>query len=796
MSENQNQKAILNVRVLDQDVVEELSGKLGSLIEQASSSVSTLDSLVIKADETRDGASNATTTLQQRLQLGARLLVAIDEEAGTIEPMLSELKSRASEFEQADIKLTGQFQRFQTTVSGAVEEISTQRFTAEQTFERIEHQIESLQIRLTVAVADFEKHTSESESSKSELQEKLTDFKAQVTIALGDLEVRRQSADLAAGNLDEKLQCLQSKIDTAAYGLDERRQGIDSKLAFLESRFSEIQRDVETDRKTLETQQLAAKSATSEFDAKLQDIGQVVADSVTTLQEHTTLAQVTNQALNKSRENFQGDFSAAVAYLENRKREIDDATTELQRKYEEFTSMMQQSMMSLEQARTPAPDVGQDAASIAASDPSIELGEIQSRLNRIETELRGEIDLLHEQMDQKAPPSSKKILDLIETYHDLQLEVEMWREALDDQTQAVLDRAAEKFSALLNEAGGRGAQFNDLFANARNDDQSSLLTEQTGKMIARLSVQIEATRALLLDKSQEANEKRKMLTVQVAECHAQMGALISKAEGSQKEHQQAIEHLEEGLKAVRQEIKRGGESLHSGSEECISIASADGSEFNEITRRVGVLEERSEKLADNLQSDIEQVTTSITRMEISTHDAEEAVQRIQAQLSNLHVQLESTSDATPPEAAAAEENVSLTAANDPGSLPDSDPNNEDDPAKIPDTPQGGHVRAFLNAINATNAHVVEVFIGEHYSREALEEVPLELRVSTFDTLKVRTGGVEVVRIVEKGPEQLVLITRARADGNFYNYQFRFDPAEPFGILSIQIDSVNASEIGD
>ena len=530
MSDNQDQNVLRNLRVLDQDVVEELSGKLGSLIDQASTSVTSLDSLVIKADESRDGASLATTTLQQRLLLGARLLEAIDEEAGTIEPMLSELQTRASEFEQADIKLTGQFQRFQTTVSGAVEEISTHRSTAEQTFQRIEHQIESLQSRLLTAVHDFEKHTSESDSSSHELQAKLTDFKAQVTVALGDLEVQRQSADLAAGNLDEKIQGLTTQIELATGELDEQRQGIDSKLTAIESRFTEIQAQVETGQRTLDTQQLAAESATNALDKKLEQMGQVVTDSVARLNEHTNLAKVTNQALDKSREKFQGDFSAAVAYLENRQREIDEASTDLQRKYDDFTSMIQSAMGQFEQARTEDPTPEQGVVSSTNPVESQALSDVQSRLDRIETELREEIDLLNEQMDQKAPPSSIKTLSLIEAYNDLQLEVEMWRDALDDQTQAVLTRAEERFSALMSEAGGKGVQFSDLTASPQENTQASALAEQTVSMIARLSVQIEATRSLLLDKTQESNEKRKMLTVQVAECHAQMGSLISRAE--------------------------------------------------------------------------------------------------------------------------------------------------------------------------------------------------------------------------------------------------------------------------
>ena len=89
MSNDPKPGAFLNVRVLDDAVVEELSTRLRSLLEQASGAIGELTDGVTRSAKVAGEAEETRAELQRRLQLGVRLVQAAEKSAATLAPPLS-----------------------------------------------------------------------------------------------------------------------------------------------------------------------------------------------------------------------------------------------------------------------------------------------------------------------------------------------------------------------------------------------------------------------------------------------------------------------------------------------------------------------------------------------------------------------------------------------------------------------------------------------------------------------------------------------------------------------------------
>ena len=108
------------------------------------------------------------------------------------------------------------------------------------------------------------------------------------------------------------------------------------------------------------------------------------------------------------------------------------------------------------------------------------------------------------------------------------------------------------------------------------------------------------------------------------------------------------------------------------------------------------------------------------------------------------------------------------------------------PVAVPDTPQGKHVKAYLEAFNSGDEKKYLAMIEEHFDPSAVKGRPVEERAKMFQRLKGDFGTFKVTKVTKDSEEEISLMVPNK-EGIGATLTFRFGTASPFKINGIGID---------
>ena len=108
------------------------------------------------------------------------------------------------------------------------------------------------------------------------------------------------------------------------------------------------------------------------------------------------------------------------------------------------------------------------------------------------------------------------------------------------------------------------------------------------------------------------------------------------------------------------------------------------------------------------------------------------------------------------------------------------------PVALPDTPQGKHVKAYLDAFNSGDEKKYLAMVEEHFEASTLKERPLEERAKMFQRLKGDFGTFKVAKVAKASAEAITLLIPNK-EGIEATFNFRFAAAAPHKITGIGVD---------
>ena len=108
------------------------------------------------------------------------------------------------------------------------------------------------------------------------------------------------------------------------------------------------------------------------------------------------------------------------------------------------------------------------------------------------------------------------------------------------------------------------------------------------------------------------------------------------------------------------------------------------------------------------------------------------------------------------------------------------------PVTLPDTPQGKHVKAYLDAFNSGDEKKYLAMVEEHFEPGTLKERPLEERARMFQRLKGDFGTFKVTKVANASAEAITLLIPNK-EGIEATFNFRFAATPPYKINGIGVD---------
>jgi len=213
---DESSKVFLTPRVLDQRSFDELSGRLGALIDDAGKAAETLTSRLAEAQMTQTEPNQASAQLQERLRLGARMLKAFQTQIDRVEAVIGRLDERRRDAEDAEATLDEQWKAFQTHVdqSRRQAEADMDR-AAKETQERLEAHVADFISRLPDP-SDFQRRIDELvDSAKQRTEEHVSRSLEGVDEGarrLEELELRLEQLRRAQDGAEAERQTLQNML--------------------------------------------------------------------------------------------------------------------------------------------------------------------------------------------------------------------------------------------------------------------------------------------------------------------------------------------------------------------------------------------------------------------------------------------------------------------------------------------------------------------------------------------------------------------------------------------------------
>ena len=112
----------------------------------------------------------------------------------------------------------------------------------------------------------------------------------------------------------------------------------------------------------------------------------------------------------------------------------------------------------------------------------------------------------------------------------------------------------------------------------------------------------------------------------------------------------------------------------------------------------------------------------------------------------------------------------------------------DAPARLPDTPQGKHVQAYIDAFNSGDEAKFLKVQEELMSPEALARRPADQRAQMYARMRGDFKAMKIVRAAATAEQIRAIIPDN--DGNEAIFSFDFEAKAPYKIKSIGVDIGN------
>ncbi len=807
MPEDPRKKAIFNLRVLDEDAIQELGEKLQTLIGDATSSGRQLDELIERGEHISSGATAVKTELQQRLQLSAKALRAMEAELDRVEQAMSGLGGRHHDAEEATEKLQHQVSTFQANLRTAMDEVES---------------------RVAGALGDLDAHRTSTERARSKLEhllESTTDlgqrfgtfqdqlaastqkFETGLQRALEEIEAGKGEAQRASSQLDDQVYALKSRINEFSRGFEQLRDAAATGPEFREElerialAVQGIQQRVDTaltdfSRSGQVSEQLAERLAT--LDRKItaameqmQGHGGSVGDEAVErlkplLEELTRIAQRAETARTGLADQFgslQDRVEAAVRGMEERlgpaMREISagDAPTgpDVQRylqKLEQHFSDIDAKIESMARTGGQPPAAGSsDQAHVAAAlerieerlgaftagaqeqsataDPvsaTLETYELKTAIDRLDERLTEIVSHLSAGLPGGAPgdPTDAK---LKQRFVDLQAQLNAAVERIDDRMAAAAEQFERRIGGVVGDVGGGPAPGGSQNVNVEYhfDD----LREQLATIRTRLEDHVEPALLALRDQGGRS-----------ASDAAQQGTQPSGAQ---------LDGLREQLAALTGRIERHVEPALSQ----LAQGGGDAGRNGQVEQRLADLRAQMEAGFGRIERRLE---PALTALESQADQAAEAPVALMQRVTELQQQV-------------SEVRHLLEGRGQPATGPVvAEPERPFRPAPVlPDTPSGKLVHGCLKAINSGNAEILRDFVADYYAQAALEARSVEDRVAVYLRIYEDSGGIELRRVEKCGTREAIVFVQQSTNTAWYRCHFELEPDAPHKIMNLYVD---------
>lgn len=111
---------------------------------------------------------------------------------------------------------------------------------------------------------------------------------------------------------------------------------------------------------------------------------------------------------------------------------------------------------------------------------------------------------------------------------------------------------------------------------------------------------------------------------------------------------------------------------------------------------------------------------------------------------------------------------------------------------LPQTQTGKQVEAYIKAFNSGEPAMREFFV-HHTAKDALQYIPLEVRLNRYRQMHNRLGSLELRKVIESRNNFVSIIVRA-SSGQLVKLEFQFEPAEPFSLIGIGVEDIESEDV--
>jgi hypothetical protein len=111
------------------------------------------------------------------------------------------------------------------------------------------------------------------------------------------------------------------------------------------------------------------------------------------------------------------------------------------------------------------------------------------------------------------------------------------------------------------------------------------------------------------------------------------------------------------------------------------------------------------------------------------------------------------------------------------------------PVALPDTPQGRHVQAYIDAFNTGDEKQFLAMTERHFEPALLKRRPEPERAKMFQRMRGDFAAMKVSKVLKASAEEIKLAIPAE-EGALATFSFSFESTAPFRItgLSVEIDN--------
>jgi CubicO group peptidase (beta-lactamase class C family) len=114
--------------------------------------------------------------------------------------------------------------------------------------------------------------------------------------------------------------------------------------------------------------------------------------------------------------------------------------------------------------------------------------------------------------------------------------------------------------------------------------------------------------------------------------------------------------------------------------------------------------------------------------------------------------------------------------------------------ELPQTPAGKHAAAYFVALKTGSNEAFLEFFSNHIAKGELQKMSIEQRVQRHKQMYERTGVLKLRQVLESR-ESFLAILAVTKTGERLRFEFECETKEPFGLLGIGVDQVEAESSG-